>query len=73
MDIPKALEQELKTSMEGILADEDTNNIAGGRSKIILFIPSEAVSLNQNDLSIATNQMRHFREYLPGKCPFCIH
>ena len=68
MDIPKALEQEVKFSMQGILADEDTNNIAGGRSTIVLFIPSEVVNLNQNDLTIAKEQMRYFTENLPGQC-----
>ncbi|PSN29613.1 hypothetical protein C0J52_26532 [Blattella germanica] len=65
MDIPKALEQHLKTSMQHLLNEERSKNMGGGRSTIVLFIPSETVNLNQNDLSIAQNQIKNFKDYLP--------
>ncbi|KAJ9587894.1 hypothetical protein L9F63_018675 [Diploptera punctata] len=65
MDIPKALEQDLVWSMQGILDDENTKNVAGGRSKIVLFIPRDTVNLNSENLDIARNRMTFFRENLP--------
>jgi hypothetical protein len=66
MDIPRALEQELKRSMEKLLKAEKESTTAGGKSTVILFIPRDVVSLNNNDLTIAKEQIKYFREYLPG-------
>jgi len=69
MDIPRLLEQGLLTSKEGLLNAESANNLAGGRSTVILFIPHTPVSLNNNDLTIARDKVNHFRRYLPGEYP----
>jgi hypothetical protein len=66
MDIPRALEQELKRSMEDLLKADKESGIVGGRSTVILFIPRDVVNLNNNDLTIAKENIKHFREYLPG-------
>jgi hypothetical protein len=66
MDIPRALEQELQKNIEDHLTSEKANKVAGGRSTIILFIPRDPVNLNNNDLTIAKERVKHFREYLPG-------
>lgn len=65
MDIPRALEQELQKSMEGLLQAEAENKLAGGRSTIILFIPQTPVTLSDNDLTIAKDKINYFRERLP--------
>ncbi|PNF34288.1 hypothetical protein B7P43_G16548 [Cryptotermes secundus] len=65
MDIPRALEQELKRSMENLLKAEKETRTAGGRSTVILFIPRDVINLNNNDLTIAKEQIKYFREYLP--------
>jgi hypothetical protein len=66
MDIPRALEQELKRNMENLLKAEKESRTAGGRSTVILFIPRDVINLNNNDLTIAKDQIKYFREYLPG-------
>lgn len=66
MDIPRALEQELQKNMEDLLIAEEKSKTAGGRSTVIVFIPRESVNLNNNDLTIAKERVKHFREYLPG-------
>ena len=69
MDIARLLEQELQRSLEGLLQAEAENKLAGGRSTVILFIPHTPVSLSPNDLTIAKNRIKHFREFLPGQYP----
>jgi hypothetical protein len=66
MDIPRTLEQDLKRSMEGLLNAEKGNKLSGGRSTIVLFIPKDEINLNNNDLTIAKEQLKYFRDYLPG-------
>jgi len=65
MDIPRVLEQGLLMSKEGLLNAESAENLAGGRSTVVLFIPQTPVSLNNNDLTIARDRVNHFRRYLP--------
>jgi hypothetical protein len=75
MDIPRALEQELKRSMANILKVEEESGVAGGRSTVVLFIPRDVISLNNNDLTIAKEQIKYFRDYLPGlyiKMSLCV-
>jgi hypothetical protein len=69
MDIPRLLEQALLTSKVDLLNAESADNLAGGRSTVVLFIPQTPVSLNNNDLTIARDKINHFRKYLPGKYP----
>jgi hypothetical protein len=74
MDVTRALEQELKRNMENLLKAEKQSKTAGGRSTVILFIPRDVINLNNNDLTIAKEQLKYFREYLPGmyiKRPLC--
>jgi hypothetical protein len=66
MDIPRILEQELKRSAEGLLKAQKDSKLAGGRSTVVLFLPRDAINLNNNDLTIAKEKIKHFREYLPG-------
>jgi hypothetical protein len=66
MDIPRALEQELQISMQNLLTAEEASRIAGGRSTVIVFIPQASISLSNNDLTIAKERVKYFREYLPG-------
>jgi hypothetical protein len=66
MDIPQILEQELQKSMRDLLTSEKEAKLAGGRSTVVLFIPQQAVSLSDKDLTITREQINHFREYLPG-------
>jgi hypothetical protein len=65
MDIPQLLERELLRSNEGLLNAEAMRSLGGGRSTVILFIPQDPIVLNNNDLTIARDRIRHFRECLP--------
>lgn len=67
MDIPQILEQVIQKSMEGLLQAESEQNLGGGRSTVVLFVPYTAVNLNNNDLQIAKDKVKHIREYLPGQ------
>jgi len=67
MDIPQLLERELLRSNEGLLNAEAMRSLGGGRSTVILFIPQDPIVLNNNDLTIARDRIRHFRECLPGQ------
>lgn len=65
IDIAQALEQELWLSMEGLLAYEKEQRIAGGRSTVVVFMPRNAISLSDNDLTIAKDKIKQFREVFP--------
>jgi hypothetical protein len=66
MDVARVISQGIQGSMEALLRVESANSLSGGRSKIVLFIPFQAVNLNNNDLTIVRDRINHFRNFLPG-------
>jgi len=69
LDIPRVLEQELRRSKEALLNAESEQNLAGGRSTVILFIPHRNIAFNNDDLTIARANFIHFRDFVPGQYP----
>jgi len=65
LDIPRVLTETIQRNKEELMDAQAANNVAGGRSTIVLFIPFQPVTLNNNDLTLARDRVNHFRQFLP--------